>query len=143
MTMTRFHLFDETLQKSEAWMSQLQNDMHTADPQHAYSALRSVLHALRDRLITSEAVDLSAQLPLLIKGIYFDGWKPADKPVKLSNVSEFLDYVETELIDVVDTHQAVSAVFKLLGDQISSGEIADVRSNLPDSLQLLWKTNGS
>jgi uncharacterized protein (DUF2267 family) len=48
----------------------------------AYQALRGTLHALRDRLPKEEAVQLAAQLPLLIKGMYYDGWTLRDKPEK-------------------------------------------------------------
>lgn len=31
------------------------------------------LHALQDRLTVQEGADLAAQLPLLVKGIFYDG----------------------------------------------------------------------
>jgi uncharacterized protein (DUF2267 family) len=31
-----------------------------------------VLHALRDRLTVEEASDLAAQLPMLIRGLYYE-----------------------------------------------------------------------
>ncbi|MFP4473659.1 MAG: DUF2267 domain-containing protein [Candidatus Omnitrophota bacterium] len=138
MTMTSLHVFDETIQKSEAWLKGLEQDLHTEDPQHAYSALRSVLHALRDRLSPEEAVDLAAQLPLLIKGVFFDGWNPAKQPVKLSDPAEFTEYMQNSLNDNVDAQMAVKSVFKLLNENITCGEIRHVKSNLPDSIQALW-----
>ena len=47
------------------------------DRRSAYRALRSVLHVLRDRLTPEQAVHLGAQLPLLVRGIFYDGWRIA------------------------------------------------------------------
>lgn len=60
-------------------------------------ALRSVLHTLRDRLTVEEAADLSAQLPLMIRGIYFDAWTPATAPVTIREQNELLDYINEKV----------------------------------------------
>ena len=54
---------------------------------------RPVLHTLRDRLTVEEAAHLSAQLPLLIRVIYFEGWHPAHKPTKERFKEQFLDQI--------------------------------------------------
>jgi uncharacterized protein (DUF2267 family) len=38
-----------------------------------------MLHALRDRLPPEIAVHLSAQLPMLVRGIYYEGWKADER----------------------------------------------------------------
>ena len=43
------------------------------DHRSTYRALRSVLHVLRNRLTPEQAVHLRAQLPLLVRGILYDG----------------------------------------------------------------------
>jgi uncharacterized protein (DUF2267 family) len=67
--------------------------LHLEDRHHAYVALRAVLHALRDRLPPEVAVHLGAQLPILVRGIYYEGWHMAGKPVKDRSVQEFADHV--------------------------------------------------
>jgi uncharacterized protein (DUF2267 family) len=51
-----------------------------------------VLHALRDRLTVNEAAQFGAQLPMLVRGIYYEGWDPTRLPVKM-NREEFLQRV--------------------------------------------------
>jgi uncharacterized protein (DUF2267 family) len=69
MSMTGLDVFDRTLQETNVGLKELMEDLHCDDRQKAYLALRAVLHALRDRLPVHEAVQLGAQLPLLVRGI--------------------------------------------------------------------------
>jgi uncharacterized protein (DUF2267 family) len=75
MSATGLDVFDQTLQKTNIWLKEIMDDLGP-DRQRAYHALRAVLHTLRDRLTVEEAAHLSAQLPLLVRGIYFEGWHP-------------------------------------------------------------------
>jgi uncharacterized protein (DUF2267 family) len=109
-------------------------------PQKACLALRTALHALRDRLTVQEAVHLGAQLPILIRGVYYEGWKLAGKPVKERHKSEFLDHIAKAFRDddTVDPEKVMRAVLKVLACHISTGESDNVKHILPKSLQELW-----
>jgi uncharacterized protein (DUF2267 family) len=96
MSTTGLEVFDQTLQKTNIWLKDIMGQVGP-DRQRAYHALRAVLHTLRDRLTVEEAAHLSAQLPLLIRGIYFEGWHPAHKPTKERARNEFLEQVEARL----------------------------------------------
>jgi uncharacterized protein (DUF2267 family) len=98
----------------------------------AFMALKVVLHSLRDRLTTEEAVRLAAQLPILLRGYYFNGWSPAHKPVKINSKEEFLNYVSNELpYDPEFNPERVSKVaFGVLAKRISNGEIRDIKNML-------------
>jgi uncharacterized protein (DUF2267 family) len=116
-----------------------------ADETQAYSALRAVLHALRDRLTTDEAVHLSAQLPMIVRGLYFEGWKPSKTPVKQRHADDFFAAVEISLRNAattIDPENAVCAVFTLLNDKVTRGEIEDVRNMMPAELKCCWPSNG-
>jgi uncharacterized protein (DUF2267 family) len=54
------------IEKAYGWPKELRNQ--------SYAALSAVLHSLRDRLTVDESDQLAAQLPLLVRGMYFDGW---------------------------------------------------------------------
>ena len=81
-TATTIKAFDTTLQLTYAWLHELAEQMGTQDRHRAYHALWAVLHALRDRLTVEEVAALGAQLPLLVRGIYYEGWHPGNKPLK-------------------------------------------------------------
>ena len=85
----------------------------------AYQALRGILHALRDRLPVEEATHLGAQLPMLITGIYYEGWEPEDKPERIRHGEAFGGQSE-------DSERAARAVFNILARRTSEGEIKDI-----------------
>jgi uncharacterized protein (DUF2267 family) len=141
MNGTGLEVFDTTVQKTRAWLHDVMDELDWEDqPQKAYLALRTVLHALRDRLTIEEAVQLGAQLPMLIRGFYYEGWKLTGKPVKERHKEEFLDHVKKAFRDdmTVDPERVTRAVFKVLAKRTSKGEIEDVKHLLPTALQKLW-----
>lgn len=142
MTMTSItQVWEKTLNKSNEWLRQLGAELGLANAHATLLALRSVLHALRDRLEPNEAADLAAQMPLLIKGVYFDGWNSSAPPLKARTKDEFLALVRKSLsrgMPDADAERVTRAVFKLLAERISQGEIEDVRGMLPAELADLW-----
>jgi uncharacterized protein (DUF2267 family) len=103
-------------------------------------ALRAVLRTLRDRLTIEETAQLGAQLPMLIRGFYYEGWDPAGKPVKERHQEEFLAHVKGYFKndERVIPERVVRAVFKLLSKHITKGEIDDIKHTLPTELRGLW-----
>jgi uncharacterized protein (DUF2267 family) len=97
------------------------------------------LHQLRDRLTVDEAVDLGAQLPLIVRGIYFEGWQPHHVPEKVRTKQKFLDGVTMKLLPHRNAPEAaVRDVFALLAHHCDPGEIANVIGQLPAELKELW-----
>jgi uncharacterized protein (DUF2267 family) len=137
MTATGFTTFDTTVHKTNQVLKEIEETYGwSRELRHqSYSALRAVLHALRDRLTVDEASDLAAQLPLLIRGLYYEGWDPSKVPVKMSK-EEFLDRVRRELGFEVEggIEQLVSTVLRALGRYVTDGEWQDIRSSLPRDL---------
>ncbi|MGC9318728.1 MAG: DUF2267 domain-containing protein [Armatimonadota bacterium] len=141
MEYARLHPFQATLQKSDQWMKDTMEALGPDDPQKAYHALRAVLHALRDRLMPGEVADMAAQMPMLIRGLFLEGWRPTHKPSgEGDTVEEFLTAVNEQLQVPADVgpEDSVKAVFAVLTKRISGGELEDVRAMLPQSLQGLW-----
>ncbi|MFF4089057.1 DUF2267 domain-containing protein [Streptomyces nigra] len=87
MVDTGFSSFDTMVDKANRLLKDIEEAFGWPKERRkqSYAALRAVLHPLRDRLPVETAVQFGAQMPTLIRGIYYDGWKPADSPVKMSN----------------------------------------------------------
>lgn len=99
-----------------------------------------MLHALRDRLTLEEAVQLGAQLPMLVRGFYYEGWTLKGKPRKELHKEDFLAHIKVAFQEdvTVRPESIVRAVFKVLARHTSEGEIDDIKHILPKSLHELW-----
>jgi uncharacterized protein (DUF2267 family) len=130
---------DHTLQETNVWLKAIADQLYLGDRHHAYNALRAVLHALRDRLPPEVAVHLGAQLPMLVRGIYYEGWHMAGKPTKERNAQEFADHVLKRLPPQfpMDPLTVTRGVFEILWEKLDPGEFAKLMNHLPDSLRTL------
>lgn len=127
------------LQQTQEWLKELRDNGGLASEAEAYSVLRAVLHQLRDRLTIGEAVDLGQQLPLIVRGIYYESWRPSHAPEKIRSKQKFLDQITVRLLPhQVPPEPAARDVFSLLAHHCDPGEIADVIGQLPAELKELW-----
>ncbi len=139
MSNTGLPVFDKTLQLTHIWLKEV-GETIGPDDQRQYHALRSVLFAVRDRLTVDEAFHLSAQLPMLIRGFYWESYRPVHKPERFRSRQEFLEKVSETLDPAgnIDPEQAARAVFAVLVKHVPEGEIAHVRQMLPDDVLTLF-----
>jgi uncharacterized protein (DUF2267 family) len=140
MSMTGLEVFDSTLQKTNEWLDEVMSELVIEQRKTGYAALRATLHALRDRLPMEEAVHLGAQLPMLVRGFYYEGWRPVQELIKMHR-EEFLLRVEEQLTggaSEFDPEVVVRAIFQILSRRISRGEIEQVEQTLPKDLRDLW-----
>ncbi len=140
MKITGLGTIDHAPQVVAEWLNLLQEDLGWPDRGRAYSLLRETLHAVRDFLTVDEAADLSAQLPVLIRGIFFEGWVPSRTPAKERTLDDFLARVTTRFVNdpIAEPGVAVAAVFSLLRRQISPGEYHQVAWAMRKPLRDLW-----
>ena len=140
MSTTHHELFSNTLQKTHIWLKDLAEELRWEDQHQAYLALRATLHALRDRLTVEEAAHLGAQLPMLVRGFYYEGWSPAGKPLKERHTEEFCAHVKEYFTreEDIDAEKIVRGVFKMLSRRITEGEIEDIKHIMPPTLRDLW-----
>jgi uncharacterized protein (DUF2267 family) len=137
MSVTGLAVFDSTIHKTNIWLKDLMQALGWQDRHKAYKALRITIHALRDRLTVEETAQFAAQLPLLIRGLYYEGWDPTGKPLKERHREQFLAHIEQEFIgdDRVDPEQVARAVFSVLVMHVSEGEIEDIKHILPTQIR--------
>ena len=129
-----------TVQQTQEWLKEVRDNAGLADETEALAGLRAVLHQLRDRLSVAETAQLAAELPMLVRGIFYEGWQPAHVPDKtVRSRQDFIDGVERRLSPHrFDPETTVRIVFMLLAHHLDPGEISDVIGQLPDSQKELW-----
>jgi uncharacterized protein (DUF2267 family) len=132
---------DHTVQLTHLWINELNEQLGWDDKARASRLLRTVLQALRDWLPVDESANLAAQLPALLRGVYYEHWRPATTPVQQRSKADFLDRVDQAFAKdpVVFPEEAVSIAFRFLSSKVSAGEIDDVYRALPADLRALWR----
>jgi CBS domain-containing protein len=134
-------VLDSTIQKTHEWLKEITDRLGFPNEKSAFAALRAVLHALRDRLPQQNAVELGAQLPMVIRGMYYEGWDFHKEPTRVRHQQEFFDLVADELkehTELRDTRRITRIVFAVLGKHLDAGEKEKVLRTLPQDLRDLW-----
>jgi len=140
MSATGLQSIDHSIQLTHEWINDVMMRLDWDNKSRAYRLLRETLHALRDWLTVNEAAHLSAQMPIVLRGVFFEGWRPAETPVADRSKKDFIERIaksfRTDPLD--EPEDAVRAVFFVLNNHISKGEIQDVRNSLQKPLRDLW-----
>ncbi|WP_137390567.1 DUF2267 domain-containing protein [Rhodoligotrophos defluvii] len=139
MSATGLEVFDRSLQATHIWLGEI-GEVIGPDKQRCYHALRAVLQTLRDRLTTDQAAHLGAQLPLLVRGIYYEGYRPSIQPLTVRSLDEFIALVQKRIGDMppMDAVDCTRAVFQVLDRHIAPGEMDDVKQALPQEIRRLF-----
>lgn len=134
-------IVERSAEAAHVWYRDAATELGTEDLHYAGRALRAVLHALRDRLTVEEAAQLAAQLPTLIRGIYYEQWKPGGAKHLAHDVDAFLEHVaaEGQMAGETEASLAVAAIARVLHQHVSEGELADVLAILPAKLRPLFQ----
>ena len=138
---TGLAVFDTTVQETNLWLKGVMEGLHTDDRHLAYLALRATLHALRDRLGPEHAIHLAAQLPMLLRGRYYEGWRLAAAQTKERTRADFFEHIRSELPrgSAIDPNLAARAVFSVMWQKLDVGEVGKVIDFLPPELKELWR----
>ena len=134
MSTTESALFEGSVQKAREWVHDLANELgRPEDPHYAYRVMRSFLHVLRDRLPVEEAAHFAAQLPELVRGLYFEGWRPADTPQAYHDLNTFLERIADEgrLAGETEAAYAAEAAVRVVARHVGVHEVGKVRLVLP------------
>jgi uncharacterized protein (DUF2267 family) len=139
MSSTGLDVFDKTLQTTHVWLNELCEEIGP-DAHLAWHVLGAVLRATRDRLPMDLAAHFGSQLPLLVRGTYYDRLRTSELPSKLRSLDEFLDGIEAEFAMnlPVNSRDATRAVFQILSRHVNRGQIEKVRQALPEDVRAIW-----
>jgi len=142
MSTNTITVFDSAVADAHQWLNEISDALDYNDKHFALQALRGVLHALRDRLTIDQSAHLSAQLPILIRGLYFENWNPEPLPSRDRSIDGFLDHVNVSMEGYrggrADLVESCEAVFAVLRRHISWGEDEKVGKALPREIAALW-----
>lgn len=134
-------IFAKTMQTTNIWLREIGEDIG-ADRRQCYHVLLAVLHAVRDRLTVDDNAHFSAQLPMLVRGLYFQNWDPDLELGRWRTREDFLGDVGNEL-QYIDPEEACDAVFRVLNHYVDPDELDKVRHALPQEIRALWPPNNA
>lgn len=134
---------NRSLQDAEAWLDELAEYPPFRSEQQAYAFFRAVIHSVRDRMNVGEAAHFASQMPTLVRGIDYEGWKPALAPNDERDRAEFLASVRASLgpgmpADAAPVEEGTRAVLAFLETKFDAGQIRHVREQMPGEVQALW-----
>lgn len=140
MTTDKLDVIDHSAQMAREWVEDLTGRLGWSSRHNALRLLRVTMHQIRDHLPINEVAQFSAQLPLLVRGMFFEGWVPKRTPLRQRDADVLIASIGETFGDDVDYRglEDIACVFELLNARISLGEIEDVRSTLPSEIRALW-----
>lgn len=144
MSYTILPIFDKSLQSTAVWLEEIQSEIGP-DRSFAWRVLSVVLQNLRDRLPLELSAHLGAQLPMIVRGAFYDRFDPTGLPKPTHSAEDFLKSVSDGLQGSrsVDPKAAVNAVFGVLDRHLSRGQIDKVIRSLPRSIRAIWPASES
>jgi uncharacterized protein (DUF2267 family) len=124
---------------ADDWVDDLLRRLGWHDRERVYRALLATLHALRDALAWDEVIYIGAQLPPLLRGLYYEGWHPGKRGVP-PNRQAFLERIHDGLHrdPGIDAEQVARAVMAMLAARLPAAEVEDAKAATPESLHNLW-----
>jgi uncharacterized protein (DUF2267 family) len=114
------------IEQTQLWIDAFMDETDWQDREKAYVALRAVLLTVRDRLNFEDAVSLGAALPMVLRGVFFEGWEP-HPPKRISTRREFLRAVAARLAaagEREDPEVLTRAVFRVLAKHLPACQAA-------------------
>lgn len=140
MSSTGLEIFDRTIQETNGWLKSLMGHLGTDNRHVAYVVLKATLHALRDHLGPRDAQRLGEQLPMLMRGFYYEDWRIDAERRAVADKHDFLERIRAELpagARVTPGH-AAKAVFSVMWEKVAPDEVARLIKQCSPSLLELW-----
>ncbi|MGA9411851.1 MAG: DUF2267 domain-containing protein [Roseobacter sp.] len=133
-------VIEHSVHLAHDWVNELTGRLDWSSKRSALRLMRVTMHHIRDHLPVDELAQFSAQLPVLVRGFFFEGWVPKRTPIKERHEYEFIAYIDEQMADTEEYRgrEDIKCVFDLLNARLSRGEIEDVRACLPADLRDIW-----
>ena len=139
--MTRAAVLDTSLQRTHEWLHEVADDLGFDNERAAYAALRATLHVIRDRLPVELVAHLGAEMPMLVRGIYYEGWHPSAVRLKAAHDEDFFASMHRELQghqELQDVRRVTRSVLRVIDRRIEPGQVDRVVDALPKQAREFW-----
>jgi uncharacterized protein (DUF2267 family) len=138
--MTNIQSLNDAVPDVETWLTNLTQRLGWHDRERVYLALMATLHALRDSLPRDEAIYLGAQLPVLLRGLYYEGWHPSARIARTKSRSAVIERIQEGVHrdPGIDAENVAEAVFALLAERMPAAELEDAKAATPSALRMFW-----
>ena len=140
MTAQGLDVIDHSVHLTHEWINELAARLGWSSKRSTLRLMRITLHRIRDHLQVDEVAQVSAQLPIMVRGFFFEGWVPKHTPIRERHASDFIAFIAGQMSDAEEFRgqDDLKCVFDLLNARISRGEVEDIRANLPAALRDMW-----
>ena len=142
-TNTRVSALEHAGLAAQKWVGAVAEEFGTDDLEFVYGVLRAWLHTLRDRLTVEAAVHFSAQLPDLIRGVFFAGWDPNAVPQKYDARAYSVRFAREANIAVQDVGKAAPTTTSALLRLLPAAQIDKALGQLPEDVRMLLEGRDS
>lgn len=137
-------ILNKDAQRVHEWLNEIIDVSGLDDKAYALASLRAVLRELRDNLRIEDLAHFSAQLPVFIRGLLFENWRPLKVPLKERRQEEFLNSIQGILEDMghkeVNVDLAARGVFRAIEKHISREEVDKLMDIVPKGVWEVWKS---
>jgi len=140
--MSKATVLETSLHLTHEWLRDVEQELQFDSEQASYAAPRATLHAVRDRLPVELVAHFGAELPMLIRGMYYEGWHPSSARLKEAHATDFYDSVRRELRgheELQNIDQVTRVVLRIIDQRLEPGQIAHVIEALPEKTRRLWR----
>jgi uncharacterized protein (DUF2267 family) len=134
---TKVAALDHAMHIAHAWVNDVAREFDTDDREFAYGVLRAWLHTLRDRLSVEAAAHFAAQLPDLIRGMFYAGWDPASVPEKYNAEAYLERFAGAANISVHDVGKAAATTTAALRHHLPPPQMEKALDQLPREIRAL------
>lgn len=136
-TKTNVAALDHAMHIAHTWVNDVAREFDTDDREFAYGVLRAWLHTLRDRLTIDAAAHFAAQLPDLIRGVFYAGWNPGVVPQKYDAEAYVVRFAREANISRDDVAKAAAVTTAALLHHLPPAQMDKALGQLPDEIRAL------
>ena len=135
-------ILETSLQHGHEWLHDIENELGFENERAAYAALRATLHALRDRLPVELVAHFGAGLPILVRGIYYEGWHPSTARLKAARDKDISELMRVELRghdELQNVEQVAAKVMRVIDQHMDPGQVDHIFDAWPKQVRDIWR----